>query len=232
MMAGFFNSSVANELTRLSGYLVDWSRVGELLAQGTHRYSQKELIQRGAIVAATGVGGIAGYYAAQLDEENHHRGLYSMAGCFIGFVVSHSIVIVPLIQKRWNMNKECQVLESNIFNLLSQLNDYTRDTAQEHQSLISNITGMVANINKFNLADDKHAKASQTLGARKRMLENVYAKLNEDINGLENSEKRNENLLEMHSFWSQNFNDVNQQLKNTQPTTEQPALEQEHLKLS
>src|SRR5690606_38657383 len=86
--------NLANTLTALSGHYVDWSRVGELIKSGAHRYTSKELITRGLIVSCTAVSAYLGNYSNN-EELTHCSNLaVSSAAGMIGFTLSHTVVIL------------------------------------------------------------------------------------------------------------------------------------------
>lgn len=89
----------ADFLNGQTGNLIDWNRPGSLLFS-THRYSAKELAERGAIIAATA---ICGYLAWNLTESSG----YAALGASIGFIVSHAVTMYPLIQKRMQAKLDC-----------------------------------------------------------------------------------------------------------------------------
>lgn len=61
-MFGFFSKN----LTEYSNHYLDWSRIGELVSSGVHRYSTNEMIARGKIIASTA---ISGFLAAYLNDK-------------------------------------------------------------------------------------------------------------------------------------------------------------------
>lgn len=204
IMPAFF-SSVANTLTDYSNYYIDWSRVSELITSASHRYSFKELAERGAIISATALGAYAGYRWA---DEGFGLGscLYSMAGSFIGFVVSHTVVIAPLLWKRYQMSQECQKSEQQILDACLELRfmDYSNP---EIDKLITAITSKVKETKELNLSDDKHARASQTWGTRKMLLAKMAEQVANDLNALQDKDNYDETLLSIQSFWSKSSYD-------------------------
>lgn len=158
-------SFFSRKLTDLSNHYVDWTRVGELLASGRHRYSAYEIAVRGAVVAATAVSGFLG--AHYNDEEKTHCSTTTaaIASAVLGFIVSHTIVIVPLIMKRYQMSQSCAKLVIAIQEKLSILNDMDTDTCK----LISDTVA--------NICVKSEIKASATWGMRKRLLNAVLVSI-------------------------------------------------------
>lgn len=85
-----------------------------------------------------------------------------------GFVVSHLIVILPLIQKRRAMEKQCDEIISRI---TTETNVFDIKTAKKIIDLCNYIK------NDFSLSDDKHGRASQTWGKRVALLSQLEKKL-------------------------------------------------------
>lgn len=102
-----YKMQIAQTLNRISNYLIDWTRVGELLRSGTHRYSFEEIIPRFIICSMT-LAPILYYRTINYKV---------LLQCIIGFIVTHSIIIYPLIIKRYYTMKQCQILITNLQNL-------------------------------------------------------------------------------------------------------------------
>ncbi|WP_419419622.1 hypothetical protein ACNVED_14140 [Legionella sp. D16C41] len=212
-MPGFFSTNAPQTLTQWSNYYIDWSRVGGLLRQGTHRYSWNELMQRGIILASIGAGGYAGYNAANQNSA-FMSGLYSMAGCFTGFVVSHLVVTAPLIYKRYQLSQECMEAQKVILNALQDLKDYLPNNENINQ-LIPVISTHVDTIMNMNLSKGERANASLTWGRRRTLLTNLAEKLKQDIIEVNNS--NGDSLIDMKNFWSKDTALIAEDLKNYKP---------------
>lgn len=91
-------------LNKISNYLIDWTRVGELLRSGRHNYTLSELIPRGFI-------GISMVIPIVIYQTISWMILLQVALCFI---VSHSIVISHLVWKRYKMKTDCDGLVKSI----------------------------------------------------------------------------------------------------------------------
>lgn len=202
-MPGFFSSTISNNLTRLSGHLIDWSRVGELIASGKHRYSTSEIIQRSAIGAATGLAGYVGYWLSETEESGLTRGLYTMSGVFIGFVVSHALVIAPLVYKRYQIGQDCQHVKDTILQQLQGLKgEWPND--ETITQLIITVSKAINIVMATNLADEQHARASQTLGRRRTLLTKISDKLTTDMARLKTTSNFNATVDKLHHEWQQN----------------------------
>lgn len=149
-------------LTQFFGHYVDWSRVGELVGSGRHRYSRDELLVRAGIILSTAISGFLGAYFN--DEEHTHCGSLTMGivSSLAGFAISHAIVLYPLVSKRWAMSQECDDLVNQVEEKLND-NGYDEDTKKRVGEVISRIR-------QHSLSTDDHGNASQTWGWRKRML--------------------------------------------------------------
>ncbi len=148
----------AKTMTESSGHYLDWSRTGELLLSAAHRYSCDELLVRGFIVASIAISAYLG--AAQNNEEKTHCSSLTMsfAAGLTGFVVSHAIVLIPLVKKRYEMSMECQRIADEIKKTTSQLL-YAKEVA-----------ALVDHISRLSLSDEQHGNASMTWGTRRRCL--------------------------------------------------------------
>lgn len=96
--------SLAKYLNKISNYMLDWTRVGELLRSGQHHYSLSELIPRifiGVFIIAPIV---------------IHRTITweSSLQSLLCFVISHTIVISYLILKRYKMKSDCDEIIKSI----------------------------------------------------------------------------------------------------------------------
>lgn len=135
-------------LTKASDNLVDWRRVGNLFFGKTHRYSAKELSERGFVVAMTG---IAGYWTwSQYQDPG-----FAAIAATIGFLVSHTIIVSPLIYKRLQAKWACDAL---IINIRNHVND-----KPEFQTQVNSVIDKV-----MQHAESKSASA--VWGKRKRLL--------------------------------------------------------------
>lgn len=90
-------TSFAKWLNKKSTYLIDWTRVGELLRSGNHKYSFQEIIPRIFIIICT-------IMPIILHKAFTKTSIFQS---FITFVISHGIVILPLILKRNYIKNQC-----------------------------------------------------------------------------------------------------------------------------
>lgn len=129
----------------LFDHIIDWTRIGELLWSGRHRYNLTELLPRGFIVALTL---LPFFWNILLINKIFLSVLF--------FVISHVIVIMPLIIKRLKMRSECY----NIITLLKE------------RCICDNkiICCQCIKINKIMNNKAVNGKSSATWGERKRLL--------------------------------------------------------------
>jgi hypothetical protein len=165
-MFSFFSHKFSNTLTQISNHYIDWSRIGSLVTSN-HRYSLEELLTRSAIITATGVSAFLGYqYSNNTDENNYSSLTLTLAAGTLGFFVSHTIVIAPLIYKRYKINQQCQELIADmktLDNAMKETNDKLRNT--------------INSIMQLSLADEKRSNASLTWGHRRTLLKNLKENL-------------------------------------------------------
>ena len=169
-MLGIF----ANKLTEYSNNIIDWSRVAELVSSGSHRYSRAELLVRLGIVSTTAASAFVGWSINNSKGSAAAMSNTSSIVAFglLGFIVSHTVAIWPLIQKRWKLSKECLHLASDAVGKINsmEVNDLR---------FRIKLRVLVGDILKFSLSDDKHSKASQTWGRRKRLLNSLVLYLDQ-----------------------------------------------------
>lgn len=182
---------LAKPMTEGSGHFLDWSRTGELLLSASHRYSRDELLARGFIVACIAVTAYLG--ATQNDEEKTHCSSTTAAIMlgFLGFVVSHAIVLIPLVQKRREMSAEC-----------NQLADQIKQQVRADVCL-TDVSKLVNHVLKLSLSTEQHGNASLTWGTRKRLLQCVKDRLDEGQKD--------------PSFWQGDISDVLERVQQTSP---------------
>lgn len=140
-------------MNSLTDYLIDWTRVGELLRSGTHRYSYDEMIQRGFIIILT------------LSPVMYYRefSLFVLELVMICFFVSHLFIISPLIIKRWLCKMECNKLIAKI---------------KSADCVCTNNSGNIwcevcVKIHRIMESSVPNGKASATWGRRKRLLKDM-----------------------------------------------------------
>ncbi|MDR3477273.1 MAG: hypothetical protein P4M14_04505 [Gammaproteobacteria bacterium] len=158
-MFGFFSK----KMTEHSHHYLDWSRVGELLRVGNHRYSQDEIIMRGGIIACTALSAFLAGYFNNPEKTNCSTSTLSIIGGVFGFTLSHAIVIYPLIKKRREMSTDCH----NTVNAIHKMD-------MPHQEKIQ---AVITHILNLSLSNDKHSNASQTWGRRKYLLNKLHEQL-------------------------------------------------------
>ena len=107
-----FSKNLHEFITACSDYLIDGRRIGNLIVSN-HRYSAQELLQRGLIITCTAVAG----FLEQRRQDDYRVGPFVL-GASLGFVLSHGIVIAPLVYKRWSIKNECSSEVAEIRDLL------------------------------------------------------------------------------------------------------------------
>lgn len=155
----------ARDMTEASKHYLDWSRTGELLLSASHHYSRDEILTRGFIVASIAV--CAYFGATQNNEEKTHCSSLTMSiiAALFGFVVSHAIVLIPLVKKRLEMERECQQLVDEI------------KQVSFNKPFAGKVSALAEHILKLSLSTEQHGNASLTWGTRKRLLACVNHRL-------------------------------------------------------
>jgi hypothetical protein len=161
----------AKKLTESSNHYLDWSRIGELVQAGNHRYSKDEVITRGGIIAFTAVAAFLGYLLNDSEKTNCSDVQMSVALGVSGFILSHAVVIYPLVQKRLELSKDCALLSNEIIQKLEKnvVNMSSECKAKVQEELLR--------IKNLSLSNEDHGKASQTWGRRRRLLSEINEKL-------------------------------------------------------
>ncbi|MBL7525107.1 hypothetical protein [Legionella bononiensis] len=145
-------------LTAQSNYLIDWNRAGSLFFSN-HRYSLQEKIERGFVITSAAVMGFLTWNASE------QGGFLPFAfGASLGFLISHTITMSPLIYKRLMAQWSCN-------DLIDQINQ--KVTSQE-----SNFISLVQSVCDDVLKSTNNTTPSATWGRRKRLLENLLEWLN------------------------------------------------------
>lgn len=157
-------ASFSNTLTKMTNHYIDWSRVGNLVRSGTHRYSTQELVTRGSILAATAVSAFLGAYYNDEETTNRSDGMAALAAGLAGFVLSHTLVIASLIKKRCDASAECnkQIREINV--ILERINTPNVSAA---------VKAVIDHIQTMSLSNNNHSNASATWGRRLALLTRV-----------------------------------------------------------
>lgn len=166
-MFGFF----AKALTEKSNHYIDWSRIGELIQSGNHRYSKDELLARGSIIICTAVSTYLGSSLNNSEKTKCSNVQMAIAFGLLGFILSHAIVIYPLYRKRVELSHECKLLASEIHNKLEQ------NVVHMSEACKTKIKEKIHEILTLSLSTDNHGNASQTWGRRKRLLSEINEKL-------------------------------------------------------
>jgi hypothetical protein len=148
-------------LTNKSNYLVNWHRVGNLLFTN-HRYSPRELLERSFVIASTAAGG---FLAWNKSEEG---GATPFAlGASLAFVLSHTLVISPLIYKRLHAMWNCDTILKSIGEQLAH---------EQDKGLVHLIQGALKQV----MTHVAEKSPSAVWGKRLRLLTNLQVWLDEE----------------------------------------------------
>jgi len=152
---------LADWLTEKSNHLIDWRRPGSLFF-GNHRYSTKEMVERIFVITSAAS---LGFLRWMQSEEN---GAVAFAeGAALGFLISHTITMAPLIQKRVAAQFSCYKLTLKIKEIVSE----------EDSEFILLVNSVIKKVSQH--AETKSASA--TWGKRERLLSTLMDWLN-DVN--------------------------------------------------
>lgn len=166
-MFGLFSKKA----TEYSNHYIDWSRIGELFQSRNHRYSNGEILLRGCMIALTAVSAYLGAYMNNEEKTHCSTTMVSIAAGALGFSVIHAAVILPLIKKRYEMNKECEKLVNEIEFKIAKSDVLTLKYDAIHS--------VIQSVLELSLTDQAHGRASQTWGRRKNLLSKISAALDD-----------------------------------------------------
>lgn len=152
-------------MNKLFDYLIDWTRVGELLRSGSHRYSFNELVPR-FFVASITLSPLM--YRLNID-------LRVAGEMFLCFTISHLIVISPLVAKRWRCREECKQLILEIKTRRCKCRSTIESIDKTLYSIDTVCTECTVcrDIKRIMESKALRDKASATWGQRKRMLQEL-----------------------------------------------------------
>lgn len=197
-MPGLFTGEWAKKLTELSNHYLDWSRVGNLL-QARHRYSLSELAARGTILASTMAGGALAVKMDDSDELWWHS-IYGMGGALAGFAISHTIVILPLIVKRFQLAQICKEQQQQLALNLKFIIYHFNISQEDKTVLVKQIKEFAQTIMDESLSDDKQARATQTWGRRALLMKKINLRLEYEVDAFDKDQLT---LDEIKTYWRQ-----------------------------
>lgn len=216
-MSRFFDNQPANRLTKWSQYYVDWSRVGELISSGSHRYNLNEIFQRGFIISSTAAAGLIAYTTHD-EQSSLSRNTSTIAWSMAGFALSHTFVIFPLIYKRYQMSQDCLELETELLECLAPLDDSHCPLVQ---SFVNRIKKHCTAVMNHSLSDEKASKASQTLGRRKSLVHTLLEWVKLDIQAINEGTENIETILKQ---WPEETEECIERLNNKKREPESSHL--------
>ncbi len=144
-------------LNQATGYLINWDRPGSLFFNTTHHYTERELLERFAVITGTATGAFLAWY-------NSYN---IVGGASIAFLIVHSITMAPLIWKRLNAMYACYQLHEEILIMVKNFSSSDQNLIQKTMTAI------------LNHSDVKSPSA--VWGKRKRLLDNLKNLLNDSV---------------------------------------------------
>ncbi len=164
-------------LTQASDYLVDFTRIAERIGSSKNwipHYSQQEILDRLFILMSTVAAGCIGNRLSNPDSQSFFANRYvsTIAAGFAGFFISHLLVIIPLIKKRFEMKQACM-----------ELVEPMRTKFKDNQELAGLLGLTIEKILALSFVENGRAQATLTWGRRERLLKVLYSKLHSvDLN--------------------------------------------------
>ncbi len=142
-----------DELTRQTNHLMDWGRPGALFFSH-HQYSAQEWLERGFVLTSSAAMGFLNWM------QTKEGGLMPFAyGAGLGFLLSHTLTMSPLIHKRlvsmWNFSTVAKKIKEDIAN-----------DAPEFIALVNTVITQLK-------AHEGSKSASAIWGKRERLINNL-----------------------------------------------------------
>ncbi|RAP23964.1 hypothetical protein DID73_02010 [Candidatus Marinamargulisbacteria bacterium SCGC AG-343-K17] len=148
-------------LTKKTGNRIDFTRIATFLNTKNYRYSWAQLLTRASIIASTGLSAYAGYQKSESDSKMYTTTWYGLAG----FILSHTIVILPLITKRHQLNRSISQL---VLDITEQSKNMSKRKAIKKE---------VDTILSINRSTKTRAHATLTLKVQERELNKLLNKI-------------------------------------------------------
>lgn len=170
---------IASWLTEKSGNLLDWHNVGGLASQRTrdglmglwNHYSWREYIIRGSIGVAALLLTIYGYKEGK-PQGNQVK--LALAYGTAGFFVTHTIAVIPTIQRRYEITKQTVALHLEINTQLVQL------VSQNKLANVEPMQTKITEIKEFSFPTLARGDAVKNLVRTKQLLRDILHKLQHD----------------------------------------------------
>lgn len=164
-------------LNQKTDYLINWNRPGSLFF-GNHRYSTRELIERGFVITCTAAGG---FLAWNKSEEGGATPF--LFGASLAFLLAHTITMSSLIYKRLNAKWGC---EEHIKTINTQLDHADKDFALLVNPVIDKI-----------ISHTSEKSPSAVWGKRERLLKNLETWINEENHNILSHVLKDEEIISL-----------------------------------
>lgn len=171
-----FLATTKDYLNKKTDYLINWNRPGSLFF-GTHRYSNRELLERGFVIASMALGG---FLAANKSEKG--GALPFAFGASLAFLLAHTVTMSPLIHKRLKAKWGCD-------ELVKQLKAQTQ-SEEEFGSVVSTVIDQI-------MAHAAVKSPSAVWGTRLRLLNNLNEWIKNEDHNLLIPTLRNEHIISL-----------------------------------
>lgn len=186
-MPGFFSTNLTNQLT------VQLSQLGSSILLQAKSYTWEDIANRVVKGSCIGLDGKIGNH---YSEGTFGLGtcIYSMAGCFVGYVVSHYLIFGAI-----NVRKDLNNSETRIFSILDSMKNI-KASSEPTAKLLKAITHHIEAILTHDLSYQNSSEISQ-LSQKNTLLQLLGKKLDMDMKCLPLD--RNAYIEDILSFWSQ-----------------------------
>lgn len=175
IMPGLLPSEVANKMTRASGFMVDWSRVGEFVAKKTMpNYTTKQIMDRVYILAWMGGSAFLSEFLrkAALGEGGPASMVLSIStGLLVGMYYGHKVVLHDKFKDRADNHEGIRELVKTISEKISPLDE------SEKQGILA----IVSDITQYEYKEGAEVKLGASLLHRKKALRSLNMLLDDQI---------------------------------------------------
>lgn len=213
---------MAGALTGELNGLIDFFNIAGLFEKRTREsltglwthYSWRELFVRGGIIVTTAAFGMLAASTCKNEEcSSFTRGT---SGALFGFFVSHSLALIPTINRRNKIRTSSKDLFVQINKTLDNISQELNQIMEyEAISKIDKLRQLSKDILNVNFPHTKRGDAIRNLVARKNLLKEVDAKVNELYISLKENNPREFliSLEDIDSFLKPELNTAQQELR-------------------
>lgn len=206
-------TDTAEKLTQLTNNRIDFYNIGGLALQRTkdslwglwENYSWRELMVRGGILSTTIVMGLL--TASTCKDDQCSSSMRGLVGGAVGFFVSHTVAIIPTIQRRNKIIKDTENYKAHINQALKELLLTHSNTShyQDMSTLSSQIDSVCEKIMNLELPVQKRGDAATNLTQKKIWMKAAHQFVSDLTSTLKTCANTNKtiSIAQALSIWNQ-----------------------------